>query len=145
MPARSGPPAWVDANCFRCCLATLLRRRLTSIPDPTLLFRHPDWFERYDGELTRKLGLRLEEIPAHACAAPRIGVNEQWIAVLDLGDAIADHAVIANGQGFIRHDPNDTQLNGSRVKHHKLVCEPSRRRRRLPGELPPIPRHSREW
>ena len=56
----------MDANCLRACVATLLQRDISRVPDPTPLFTsHGDgWREAYDERLKAALGVRLEEIPA---------------------------------------------------------------------------------
>jgi hypothetical protein len=108
----------VDANCLRACIATLLQRDIATVPDPTELFRsHGDgWREEYDKRLQAALRIRLEEIPAGGC--PPIG-RVKWIAGLRAGEV--NHAVLANGDGLIYHDPNGHELNGLPVPRDRLL------------------------
>jgi hypothetical protein len=107
---------WVDANCLRACVATLLQRDIAKVPDPTELFRsHGDgWREEYDQRLKAALGIRLEEIPAGGC--PPIG-RVRWIACLAAGEV--NHAVVAR-DGLV-HDPNSHKLNGLPVPRDRLL------------------------
>jgi hypothetical protein len=109
---------WVDANCLRACVATLLQIHISKVPDPTPLFRsHGDgWREEYGKRLRAALGVRLEEIPAGGC--PPIG-RVRWIACLAAGEV--NHAVLANGDGLVYHDPNGHELNGLPVPRDRLL------------------------
>jgi hypothetical protein len=88
------------------------------IPDPTPLFgaRGDDWREAYNHELASKCGVRLEEIPRGGC--PPIG-RVRWIACLRAGEV--NHAVFANGDGLVYHDPNSHELNGLPVPRDRLL------------------------
>jgi hypothetical protein len=116
---RNGDMAtWVDVNCLRGCLATMMQRGIEQVPDPTPLFRSQGdaWREAYNDELTKRLGVRLEEIPFGGC--PPIG-RVRWIAALHAGNV--NHAVVVNGQGRILHDPNGHELNGLPVPRDRLL------------------------
>jgi hypothetical protein len=88
------------------------------VPDPTSLFRThgDDWRGAYNDELARQCGVRLEEIPRGAC--PPVG-RVKWIACLAAGEV--NHAVCANGDGRIWHDPNGNELGGLEVPRDRLV------------------------
>ena len=113
-----GLATYVDGNCLRCCIGTLLQRNIAAVPDPTPLFRsHGDgWRDAYNEELAKKLGLRLDEIPRGGC--PPIG-RVKWIAALEAGSE--NHAVLVNGEGRILHDPNGHELNGLPVPRDRLL------------------------
>jgi hypothetical protein len=68
-----GLVTYVDGNCLRCCIGTLLQRNIAAVPDPTPLFRSGGdaWREAYNDELAKRLGVRLEEIALGGC--PPIG------------------------------------------------------------------------
>lgn len=115
---RSGGAMWVDTNCLRAWVATLLQRDISKVPDPTPLFTsHGEgWREAYDVRLKAALGVRLEEIPAGGC--PPVD-RVKWIAGLRAGEV--NDAVLANGDGLIYHDPNGHELNGLPVPRDRLL------------------------
>ena len=99
------------------CLATLLQRRIETVPDPTEDFVHEDWLERYDKRLKAACGVRLERIEPGGC--PPIG-RSNWIAVLDAGNV--NHAVLSRGpELLVWHDPNDEELNGLPIPRERLL------------------------
>ncbi len=58
---KGGPSTWVDTNCLRACIATILQVPIKRVPDPTRLFSSSDnWFADYDDELAKAIGVRME-------------------------------------------------------------------------------------
>jgi hypothetical protein len=58
---------WVDTNCLKACIATILQVPIKRVPDPTrLCLSSENWFSDYDEELAKALGVRME-----TCDTPR--------------------------------------------------------------------------
>jgi hypothetical protein len=110
---------WIDTNCLRACIATLMQWPIEKVPDPTPLFKshREGWRDAYNGELKKSCGARLEEIPAGGCQP--VGRLKSIAAITATADA--DHAVCANGDGLIYHDPNGHELNGLPVPRDRLL------------------------
>jgi hypothetical protein len=115
---------WGGVNCLRASLATALGVHPDRIPDPAP-FWGPSLVEDYSDELERKLGVGLEEVPAHACQQPRIPQGETWIGCLyGKGGSLTGHAVICRA-GRITHDPASDErslaLNGLEARSQGLA------------------------
>jgi len=96
-----------EGNCLRNCVAMLLAAHdKHDVPDPTPFFAsHGDgWRERYNAELARKLGLRLEQEPYVTCRERTSW--RPWIAVIAEPEHDANHALLARGP-HVLHDPSD--------------------------------------
>ena len=95
------PRTWMNGNCFRLGVASILGRSPEAVPDPETFGWTKDWLDRYSAQLAKQTGYRLEKLPA-SCCPPRN--NRVWIATIR-EDGDADHTVVCRNN-YVVHDPS---------------------------------------